>query len=75
MKALYLPILVLSFKIIRLLRTAKKYRVIITFSIKGESETYNCPLEGGAVESASLSITSNKRQHIRYTGALSALAD
>ena len=53
----------------------KKYRLTITFKIKGDSETFNCTLEAGSLESTSLSVSSNRRQFIRYTGTLSALLD
>ena len=53
----------------------KKSRVIITFRIKGKAETYNCTLEVRSLESTSLSVSSNRRQFIRYTGTLSALMD
>ena len=53
----------------------KKSRVIITFRIKGKAETYNCTLEARSLESTSLSMSSNQRQFIRYTGTLSVLLD
>ena len=53
----------------------KKSRVIITFRIKGKAETFNCTLEAGSPESTSLSVSSNQRQFIRYTGTLSTLQE
>ena len=51
----------------------KKRRVTIKFKVKGTDDTYNCTLTVSGFNSASLSVISNKRQSISYTGAISAL--
>lgn len=48
----------------------KKYRVTVTFRIKGKGETYDCTLQAVSIENASLSVSSSRRSLIRYTGRL-----
>lgn len=51
----------------------KKYRITVTFKIKGKGETYDCTLQAGSMENASLSVSSSRRSSIRYTGTLSQI--
>jgi len=51
----------------------KKRRVMIRFSIKGEDDSYRCTLSIASLESATLSVISNKKQTISYTGRIRAL--
>ena len=49
----------------------KKRRVTIKFKVKGTDDTYTCTLTVSGINNASLSVISNKRQSISYTGYLS----
>jgi len=51
----------------------KKLRVTVTFRIKGKGETYDCTLQAGSIENASLSVMSSRRGSIRYTGIIKAI--
>lgn len=53
----------------------KKRRVIIKFKVKGVDDTFTCTLTVSGINSASLSVISNKRQSISYTGAISDLPE
>ena len=53
----------------------KKRRLTINFKVSGSDDNYNCTLTISGMESASLSISSNKRQVIGYTGFVRELAD
>jgi len=53
----------------------KKRRISIKFKMKGSDDTYSCNFTISSKESASLSVTSNKRQVINYTGLIKALAE
>ncbi len=53
----------------------RKWRLTIKFKVKGKGDTYKCTLTVSSMENASLSITSNKRQSISYTGAVSELPE
>lgn len=53
----------------------KKRRISIKFKIKGADDTYSCTFTISSTESASLSVTSNKRQVINYTGMIKTLAE
>ncbi len=46
----------------------KKRRLTIKFKVKGTDDTYSCTLTISSMESASLSVTSNKKQGISYSG-------
>jgi len=51
----------------------KKRRITIKFEVKGTDDTYKCTLIVSGLNSASLSVISNKRQSISYTGMISEL--
>lgn len=53
----------------------KKRRIIIKFKVKGTGDTYSCTLSISSLESASLSVTSNKKQVISYTGTIRKLQE
>lgn len=53
----------------------KKRRITVKFKVKGTDDTYNCTLSISSMESASLSISSNKKQAISYTGFIQELSD
>ena len=52
---------------------AKKLRLTISFRVKEANETYNCIIQAGSFEGATLQVTSTNRQSIRYNGVLKAL--
>jgi hypothetical protein len=54
-------------------RNDKKRRVIIKFKVNATYDNYNCTLTVTGLNSASLSVISNKRQTISYIGEVSAL--
>ena len=56
-------------------RNEKKKRLTIKFEVKGSDDTYNCMLSISSLSSASLSVTSNKRQVISYTGTVKELSE
>ncbi|MCG8310980.1 MAG: DUF4251 domain-containing protein [Cytophagales bacterium] len=51
----------------------KKRRLVIKFKVKGTDDTYSCILTISGMESASLTVSGNKRQGISYTGKMSAI--
>lgn len=51
----------------------KKLRVIIKFSVKGKGEIFNCILTIASKDNATLSVTSNIRSAITYSGAVTVL--
>lgn len=51
----------------------KKYRLIIKFKVKGEGDTYTCTLNVPGLENVSLTVLSNSRQTISYTGYIREL--
>ena len=53
----------------------KKRRLTIKFKVDGSDDNYNCTLTISGMESASLSISSNKRQVISYTGLVQEVSD
>lgn len=53
----------------------KKRRVVIKFKVRGTGDTYSCTLSISSMESASLSVSSNKKQGISYTGVIQELSD
>lgn len=53
----------------------KKKRVVIKFKVRGTGDTYSCTLSISSMESASLSVSSNKKQVISYTGIVRDLSD
>ena len=53
----------------------KKRKLIIKFEVKGSDDTYKCTLSISSLSSASLSVTSNKRQVISYTGTVKELSE
>ena len=50
----------------------KKYNVTITFRAKGPDDSFNCTVSIYSPENASISISSNKKQSIRYSGILTS---
>jgi len=50
----------------------KKRRILIKFKVKGSDDTYTCTLTISSMKSASLSVSSNKRTVINYTGVMAA---
>ena len=53
----------------------KKRRVTIKFKVKGKDDSYACTLTVSGLNSASLSVSSNKRQTISYNGEISELEE
>ncbi|GEM_PF-1142991 len=53
----------------------KKYRITVKFRIRGSDDTYNCILTISGYEAASLSVTSNNKSPIRYTGNIKSTDD
>ena len=53
----------------------KKHRVIVKFTIKGIDDTYVNTLTIYGLESATLNVSSNKRQGITYTGVINAFKE
>ncbi len=53
----------------------KKRRLTIKFRVKGPGDTYNCILSVSSLESASLSVSSNKKQSISYTGVVRDISE
>ena len=53
----------------------KKHRITINFNIKVPDDTYRCTLTVSSMNSASLSVISDRRQIIRYTGVISELTE
>ena len=49
--------------------------VMIKFKVKGEGDTYNCTLSLSSADNASLSILSNNKQSISYTGYIHPLVE
>lgn len=52
----------------------KKHRVVIRFKAKGKNDTYTCTLSLFGSLNASLSVMSNNRQSISYTGSIQDLS-
>ena len=53
----------------------KKRRATIKFKVKGTDDTFTCTLTVSSLNNTSLSIISNKRQTISYTGSISELPE
>lgn len=53
----------------------KKRRVIIKFKVKGTVDMYTCTLSISSLENSSLSVSSNKKQGISYTGTIKELKE
>ncbi len=53
----------------------KKRRIVIKFKVKGTDDAYSCTLSISSLESASLSVTCNKKQAISYTGTIRKLQE
>ena len=53
----------------------KKRRHTIKFKVKGTDDTFSCTLTISSMESASLSVTSNKKQGISYSGFIRELSE
>jgi hypothetical protein len=53
----------------------KKRRISIKFKVKGKDDTYTCTLTVSGKDNASLSVISNKRQSISYTGMIFELKE
>lgn len=51
----------------------KKHRLTIKFKVKGEGDTFTCTLSIPSLENVSLTVLSNNRQAINYTGYLQNL--
>lgn len=56
-------------------KNEKKRKVTIKFKVKGTDDTYSCTLTVSGINTASLSVISNKRQAISYTGMISELVE
>lgn len=56
-------------------KNEKKRRITIKFKVKGDGDTYSCTFTISSMESASLSVTCNKKQAISYTGMIKALSE
>ena len=48
----------------------KKNKITVRFRIKGSSDTYSCILTASSFDNASLSVNSNNKQSIRYSGEI-----
>lgn len=48
----------------------KKRRVTIKFKIKGEGDTYTCTITASGLENSTLTVISNNKQSINYSGYL-----
>ena len=53
----------------------KKRRINVKFVVKGPDDTFKCSLTISGSENAMLSVTSNKRQVISYTGQVKAIPE
>lgn len=53
----------------------KKRRIIVKFKVKGSGDTYTCTLNISSLENATLSVLSNKKQVINYSGTIQAIAE
>jgi len=53
----------------------KKMKAMIKFKVKGEGDTYNCTFSISSLDNVSLSIISNNKQGISYTGFLNPLKE
>ncbi len=53
----------------------KKMKAMIKFKVKGEGDTYNCTFSMSSLDNVSLSILSNNKQGISYTGFLNPLKE
>ena len=53
----------------------KKYRLMVSFRVRGERESYTCRLIISGAENALLSVTGTNRQPISYKGSIAALTD
>jgi len=53
----------------------KKRRASIKLKVKGKDDTYTCTLTVSGINTASLSVISNKRQTITYIGIITELAE
>ncbi len=51
-----------------------KYRVTIKFQVKGSDDTYKGTLDITTLENVSLTISSNKKQTINYSGSIQKIA-
>lgn len=51
----------------------KKHHLTIKFKVKGEGDTYSCTLNISGLENTSLTVLSNNRQTISYTGHIREL--
>ena len=54
----------------QLIQNDKKKKVTVKFKVKGEGDVYNCTLSLSGKENASLSVLSNNKQGINYTGII-----
>jgi hypothetical protein len=52
----------------------KKRRIIVKFKVRTPDDTYSCSLTVNGPESATLSVSSNKRQTISYNGIIGSLS-
>ena len=56
-------------------KNQKKRRIQVRFKVRGSDDTYTCSLAVNGPETATLSVSSNKRQTITYNGTLRPLGD
>lgn len=52
----------------------RKHRITVRFKVKGVGDVYNCTLSIAGMNNATLTVTSNKRAIIRYTGFIQELS-
>ncbi|NJN25446.1 MAG: DUF4251 domain-containing protein [Cyclobacteriaceae bacterium] len=53
----------------------KKNRALVKFRVKGDGDSYNCTLQLSSLGNASLSVISNNKQGINYTGSVHELKE
>lgn len=51
----------------------KKQRILVKFKVHGSDDTYSCSLTIYGIQSATLSVSSNKRQVITYNGQMNEI--
>lgn len=56
-------------------RNDKKRRLTIKYKVKGADDNYTCTLTISGLQSASLSVSSNKRQVISYNGFVKTISE
>lgn len=53
----------------------KKHKITVKYKVRGADDTYSCTFTISGLESASLLVSSNKRQVMNYTGVLKAISE